>query len=336
MEIKSKLEKVIINYNNALRNLVKEEFHKRMKAGWLDVQIKMLDFRSAGQISLRINEKNELVFCLSGRKENDNTYINYYWIEYEFEDEIAQKKVTFFYKDIDTDTCNIHVIPGVIQEWIRINEQRLERENLPRLVIKDGMKMINLPSGKKYLPFIEEDWRPVYCENNAINTLVKERKTVKDYEELRKCFRCVEKEERKKIREELKLKNVDILRGGLATSSKYEFIMWNNMKRWSKERESYYSINLFKVVYFKGIGIFTVYNYVSFTPAAKPKDGKESNRINFRKKDETAVDIHYDMIPVQDKKEIYDFFCDNNRMLSRLKMDELRKQFEHYLAADSD
>lgn len=143
-----------------------------MKGGRLDAQIKMLDVRSAGQISLRISEENELVFCLSGRKENDNTYINYYWIEYEFEDEIAQKKVTFFYKDIDTDTCNIHVIPGVIQEWMRINEQRLEGENLPRLVIKDGMKMINLPLGKKYLPFIEEDWRPVHCENNAISVTI--------------------------------------------------------------------------------------------------------------------------------------------------------------------
>lgn len=49
-----------------------------------------------------------------------NKWVNYYWIE--FEKNEVKYKFSLFYKDFDIGSGNVHVLPGVIQLWKKMNK----------------------------------------------------------------------------------------------------------------------------------------------------------------------------------------------------------------------
>ena len=185
--------KVIKEFNDALREAVIEEYKKLRKCKYVNndtIQIKMLDICNAKDEELKYNEQGKSVAEKIGepelKNENDNddigvyndTFINYYWIEYDFEkeDDKRKERITFFYKDIDANTCNVHVIPGIIQKWEYMTKIEKEKLELPwintkgNVIIKknpnpistlvydkNSLKMEKVDVNTGSIPFIEKN-----------------------------------------------------------------------------------------------------------------------------------------------------------------------------------
>ena len=107
------------------------------------------------------NENNTFnIMNLEDKEKHD--YLNYYWCEYQIENE--QFKITMFYKDFDCGSGNIHVLPGAIQVWKKIEEdgwdcfgfceKTLSRSNRN----KEGIVEYKMIGGK---PYCEYGWMPL-------------------------------------------------------------------------------------------------------------------------------------------------------------------------------
>lgn len=287
-------ESAIKEFNDALRCAVIKKYNELK-----DAQIRMLDVKKAQDVELKIKE-NVLIYAESEEKETDNNFINYYWIDYHFVDGEAQKRTTFFYKDIDTKTRNVHIIPGVIQEW-ELNPK--EKFDMPILIAnEDNIKIINVMTKGCYFPFVEEGWCPVYSQNNAIVELVDKNHKIGKYEEYRDNMRSATLSCRKTVFDMLKNENLLYCNGeannylveGRGRYKKYEFIAWITRIQ-SRNSEKNHIVNMYDLVYFKGLGLFTVYNYLSFITT-----NGESNEPNSWEDDEkgeqTIIKINYPSI----------------------------------------
>lgn len=92
-------------------------------------------------------------------------YLNYYWCEYQKGD--GMYRITMFYKDFDSGSGNIHVLPGAIQLWERMKgceDKKLSFcEKELRQCNRDKYGNLNYKM-KGGSPYCEYEWKPFFSK----------------------------------------------------------------------------------------------------------------------------------------------------------------------------
>lgn len=259
------MENKIKELNNAMFEVAKQK-----RAGF-DGKLYRFDFD--GKKSEPVDESNH---------EPSDEMIEYYWIEYDKDSEgKPQKKLNLFYKDVDGSSYNVHVIPGLFEEYKLIEEKDLP-EAMPRAVgNKDDVWVeIKNATPKKCLSFAEQRsdgkwWCPqsvrmpiseendeiIEDENNSIKDLKRQLEAIRDFGKKVLEDIAISLESAKKVRE---------IKPYGPTAKRYKpLLCWYNIYEDNSNRYSY-SINLTKPIYFQGYGFFTQYHCIDFE---KREDG---------------------------------------------------------------
>lgn len=273
----------VVKYNNSLRKWVVSEYQKLNDN---TAQIFMLDTNYLNIVSMAIDEKNRLVYK-SGRVEEYNLFLNYYWIEYDFVNGKARKKITFYCKDIDCKTGNVHVIPGVMQEWERIDFCEYDYSNIPSLKYENKqLYMMNVPNKEEYKAFVEEGWIPIHCGKNTLKEMIDNNRVMPNLSNLQKEFRDVVSNVRKTINGKLKDANISTdARGG--RGPKYTIIIWTYVKVEGKT----YMIAPYDISYIPKFGIITNYGLLSICECSD----KERN--------DDKISLGYEIAPAIESKQ---------------------------------
>lgn len=119
----------IAEFNNSRRSELKLVFDICKNFGPLILLTGMykLSWVTGEKVNIELSQDDKLVYenkC--GKRieeESENNFLNYYWIEFGIKDleSIIKYKISLFYKDFDSNTGNIHVLPGALQCWKYIN-----------------------------------------------------------------------------------------------------------------------------------------------------------------------------------------------------------------------
>ena len=147
-----------INYNNKLVKYLKEIYE------YLEKNDDISEIK-AYKYDWEKEEKKKIV--LNGYVEDDNKWINYYWIEFIKDGE--EYKFSLFYKDFDIGSGNVHVLPGAIQLWKKMDKTDNKLENR----IED--------KGKGSVTYSEDEWDPIFApdqihyisDEKDLNTVLK-------------------------------------------------------------------------------------------------------------------------------------------------------------------
>ncbi len=127
-------------FNTESLNLLKKHCEKNKVEGKIYKYTfsELSDINSNGKIEQYDEQNNEV----------SKEYLQYYWIKSNDEKRI----VTAFYKDFDYGTGNIHVLPGIIQEW-ELTDGNVERFSPFDNLAWKGIKPYNEKfEGKMYKP----------------------------------------------------------------------------------------------------------------------------------------------------------------------------------------
>lgn len=189
--------------------------------------------------------KAELVSSVSVEDASDKD-LEYFWIEYEE----GEKKLAFFFKDIDTSTHNVHVVPGIFEEFDK--RDKLEPRK-PFVAVENGKPVLKNTVGR-YSLFAEQNadglwWVPTKSKidlNNGIG-------------ELSTVFDCFKRSSIKAAEEYLKANSLT-LRVGENRTQRYNPVNWKNY--WLNDDK--YTMYLTNVIYYEGYGFFTQYNCYRF------------------------------------------------------------------------
>ncbi len=212
--------------------------------------------------------------------------LEYYWIEYKIGEQLM--KYSFFFKDVDTGSHNVHVIPGLFEEYER---QDNFPEEMPYSCVENEKAVIkNVQSN--YLDKIESNY-PSFaepCDNGGwwIPTNKYKCISTKDFKIDKKIaidgfvgyaqeFREFEFTTASAIKEHLAAeylkKNETPLKidQSKIRTEKYKPVCYYNIYI-NKVR---FFMDLFNLLYFKNYGFFTQYNCINFTK----EEGKNKDII---------------------------------------------------------
>lgn len=263
----------IMKFNSALRSSVEKEWEE-LKNLDDSAKIYRFDIENVGKDMVNLAEL---------KKDPPDNCIEYYWIEYKENEK--RKKIAFFFKDVDTRSHNVHVVPGLFEEY----EYRKEKNpptDKPYADVENGkafiknIKRIYEVAADYYPTFAEQDadggwWCPVKkCipvsgeyKNKHVITIDKDSengiKTIYDFKTVFDSFSNYEisftNDVANKIYEELIRKSIEkvTLKSPYRTE-RYTPICWYNFSGTN------YSIYLTKPIYFSGYGFFTQYHCIDF------------------------------------------------------------------------
>lgn len=220
-------------------------------------------------------------------------YINYFWIEYE--DEECKKKWSLFYKDYDFSYTDIHIIPGLEQEWKKNKESKKNCFDENDLVIVSG-------NGKKI--FCEYDWEPqiTYCESDVSKNLKKnELDTL--YDDFNGYFN-------KKLEKIV----VEILGGKCGRGQAMGMYKAAKVFIWENIMGTSYTIFPYTIIYINDIGYFTQYGKYMFKQNVYPI-GYVNNLVNIK-----GNFVVFDINDLYDKKNAAKIIIDKyNELISSEK-----------------
>ena len=91
--------------HSVCNEIMKEEYQDRNPIVWF------YNTRNNKRCEVSIVDKDIKIGKESLMEKYGSEFILYLWIE------CNDRKINFFYKDVDTNTLNFHVIPGVIQSF---------------------------------------------------------------------------------------------------------------------------------------------------------------------------------------------------------------------------
>lgn len=131
----------ISELNQALRSSVKKKWAK-LKDN--NAEIFRFDIDKVLIEPLKLEDLDKKV-------QNDGP--EYFWIEYK--EKNKKKKFAFFFKDVDTSTHNIHVVPGIFEEF----EYRMGKQppaDRPYSCVENGKAIIKNVKDKGCLLFAEQ------------------------------------------------------------------------------------------------------------------------------------------------------------------------------------
>lgn len=104
------------------------------------------------------------------------SYMNYYGAEYK-KNNMAYR-ITMYYKDFDHGSGNIHVLPGAIQVWKKVNCKHSTYKGFCKKELKKSGSnksvRYNMYGG---IPYCEFDWQPllddvIYWEKGNLNNII--------------------------------------------------------------------------------------------------------------------------------------------------------------------
>ncbi len=249
--------KLIEKFNRALRTSSKDKFYElREMKGVSDVVLYRFDLARSDKEQVDAGDLEKNI-------PQDN--IEYFWIEYN-KDGLSMKLALFF-RDIDANSHNVHVIPGLFEEY----ELKDEIDpSTPHVVVENGKAVIkNVGSG---CPSFAEPcdnggwWIPKdkYIPSKNRKVTKDPNKTIENFEGLFQEFRDFEDRDSNKLKNYL-VNNINGLKlkksGG--NTEKYKIVSWYNIVNQN------YTMDLFKILYFPNYGFFTQYNCINFTSAGK-------------------------------------------------------------------
>lgn len=120
----------IVVFNNMRRDELKQAFAIcKSSKETTSVCMFKLSWLTGEKVNLELGHNDKLVYTNKYRnrieEERENDFLNYYWIEFGIKEEsIVKYKISLFYKDFDSNTGNIHVLPGALQCWKYVNENK--------------------------------------------------------------------------------------------------------------------------------------------------------------------------------------------------------------------
>lgn len=248
-------------FNNRRRDELKTIFNicKNLEVVLLTGMYK-LSWLTGEKVKIELSQDNKLIYKgkygNSIEEESENDFLNYYWIEFDIKEleSIIKYKISLFYKDFDSNTGNIHVLPGALQCWKYINNNR-DPINKIALLCGDGIKIYNEygwePFYKKPLFIITNEFKEYVTEilEHLINqsTDLPLNKGIMQSNSYYEGF-IIERKECTKHKLNKDNKQGSIRRGHYL---KYALIEWYNIAD-SYEFESFQEIFLFK-----GLGYFS-------------------------------------------------------------------------------
>lgn len=232
----------------------------------------------------------------NGKDEISDDQIEYYWVEYE--ENGKQMKLALFFKDVDINTHNVHVIPGLIEKY-ELRDDHPEGKPYAQADIKNGKvfiknedklkdimgKVIRYPSfaeqrgdGKWWCP--QSDRIPISDDGEIIES---EGNSIKDLKKLLIELDLFEFEISENIAGSLKgAEKVQEIKPGRPTAKRYIPLRWYNIYL---DGERCYSILLTKPIYFQGYGFFTQYHCINFAHEGilidSPVVGEETPREKY-------------------------------------------------------
>lgn len=322
----------IVEFNKALRRSVKEKWDK-LKKNYSDAKIFRFDLDNAEAVEIiDLDEDKAIIMGIPEKiiPPPDNG-LEYFWIEYtgkNKEGKDVPKKFAFFFKDVDTNTHNVHVVPGIIEVYELQNEPP---KNRPYACEENERVIIKNVKDNGCLLFAEKNakgdwWVPVTEESTSLSGYKRIKtkdedpengvETIKDYSQkdvdvfaLFDDFNDFEKEHSSEI-----VKRLETSRKGLTlgykrahwSAKRYKLLGWYNI---NGDKE--YSMYLSKPIYFSGFGFFTQYNCVWFgaerkeiiinCPVVKPKSEAVSTLGNSF---ENFKEIEKECTSILEKNEI--------------------------------
>ncbi|MDD6656306.1 MAG: hypothetical protein PUE95_03220 [Lachnospiraceae bacterium] len=300
MSIKSieELRNIFLEFNKEIVKCVCEETKKRKNE---QCEVWFCNTRNNCKYKVEVSDNQIRVGGKSNiLDEYGSEFILYLWIE------CRNEKIAYFYKDIDTKTLNLHVIPGVIQHYSKKGlDEKIKIPVLEYEKEKQCLNMNNVPKVEnKYLPFAEKFeeciWVPENYGNNAFFKLQK----IKDFDILSGELRNRLKEIRIYANTILnKIEGIESnIRGGLGKGLKYGFIEWLMPKR----NDTLFAFNIFHINYIEDAGIFTAYDTINITQVEEREENNENNRINARGTDENTVVVRNDIMG-KNQENVYSF-----------------------------
>lgn len=316
---KNRLIDSIKAFNVYLRHSVQKKYYAIYNE-YKDAKVFWFDFKKGE--SLELQTLNGEV-CLI-----DDTGISYYWIEYDYENGKPKKKFTFFCKDIDTGTCNVHVIPGVFERF-----ERSDNSGKTAFVCidKDGdntpIKLKKVPSSG-FISFSErcfenenEWWVPI-GEGDIIRNQIDNKQTIPNFAEVSADFANCEITIRNLLRnycENIKWKT----KGGSGNGHppKYTIVKW---QYFDKDESYKFCADFYKIGYFEKCGLLTCYNCVNLG----------SSKVNTPVPNEQTIETVYKAFPENSENFISD--SDSMFYLTEIDADKFKAEIKKYLSKQSE
>ncbi|MGN0394529.1 MAG: hypothetical protein ACI4EF_04140 [Coprococcus sp.] len=294
IEAIKELRNIFLEFNSEIVKCVCEEIKKRRDEQCV---VWFCNTRDNSKCKVEVRDQEILIGEDAILDKYGCEFILYLWVEY------GDEKIAYFYKDIDTKTLNIHVIPGVIQHYRKISIN----DSIPELKYENEcLHMINVPKSSQFLPFAERFeeclWVPDKIESDAILRLQKMKDFDRFSDKLRNQLMIIRKDANIILSE---IEGVESsLRGGLGVKPKYSYIEWIN----AKIKDIPFSLNMFHINYIKDVGIFTAFDVINITEVI------EKGRINVRDTaDESTVVVRYD-IEDENQKNVKSFHFSMERL----------------------
>lgn len=201
--------------------------------------------------------------------------LEYFWIEYEKEGH--KMRFAFFFKDVDTNSHNVHVVPGLFEEYEHKDNHPTD---MPYVIIDSETQKVVIKNASGYYPFFAEQdadggwWCPSgknrfvplkpekvgnFCpvEEAEIETISDFRTVYKNFAE---CEICASNELARELNKVINdnLHETIRMRYGNRTE-RYTPVCWYDFQKTA------YSLHFTKPVYFKNYGFFTQYNIINFS-----------------------------------------------------------------------
>lgn len=264
------------------------DIYKSLPYNQYDKSIFILDYKTAKAKSIIFNPND-----IYDGFQLDNITLNYYWIEYDYVNGEASKKITCYYKDVDWKTNNVHVIPGIVQKWSKKYNDSMD-------VYDNG----SIHKGKKakstdYRLFSEYGWYPVEWEPKNYTDGSAEIETIENYAELKEQFVKSINDFRKKVIEvgEKEI-NCKITRGN-PTAQRYSIMRWINIYR----EEGRYSINLYKIVDIQRFGPCAIFGCVAYEKTNESNKNSASPNVYYKTEKGEGIILGYERVTQDENLE---------------------------------
>ncbi len=294
--MEEKRDEIIKEFNIKMYEGLKTIVNKGMAVGAIKDAIKFCRVFYDG------NRFNILEAGKSGFKETkdfSNEYLDYFWAEFNMGENQDEKtyKIAMFFKDFDHQTGNIHVLPGMLQFWEKVDYSK-SSEKYNYFVVEKGKTSEENPQ----LPytghgggriFCEEGWVPcAYDHNNKeqkkgsafymqwnylkesadlianklfpcsdIDCILEKMRSVDSLKEL--CYQQSEVDFKflfNKVYEKIEKKTGDNWEAMISGIRTYKNLKWQIHKENTKDKLSTDQINFFyKTIYLENYGYFVVY-----------------------------------------------------------------------------
>ncbi|MCM1166615.1 MAG: hypothetical protein NC299_14740 [Lachnospiraceae bacterium] len=190
--------------------------------------------------------------------------IEYFWIEYTQGN--VRMKFAFFYRDIDAGSGNVHVIPGIFEEYRYENPgYKPEEVRKPYVFIENGTAKVKDSGSSGCTLFAERDidggwWVPTSdCIKTTADDHIPEENCIKGFEKLATDFRQKEASMFEQIGYPQNYNDIPEGHKSGGKKPKYKMICYCYF------HEKKYFMDMFNLIYFWGYGFFAEYNCINFT-----------------------------------------------------------------------